>query len=109
MNPLLSIKGTIISGFALSAVLVLAIGGKLVDFEHYLRWLHYLSGITWIGLLYYFNFVQLFFQRFRYTNIEYYALIFLIKVVGKSFFWYVFFCKRCIDITSRKKYFLKNI
>ena len=58
MNPLLSIKGTIISGFILSAVLILAIGGKLVDFEHYLRWFHYLSGITWIGLLYYFNFVQ---------------------------------------------------
>ena len=58
MNPLLSIKGTIVSGFILSAVLILAIGGKLVDFEHYLRWFHYLSGITWIGLLYYFNFVQ---------------------------------------------------
>ena len=58
MNPLLSIKGTIISGFVLSAILVMAIGGKLVDFEHYLRWFHYLSGITWIGLLYYFNFVQ---------------------------------------------------
>ena len=58
MNPLLSIKGTIISGFILSAVLVLAIGGKLVEIEHYIRWLHYLSGITWIGLLYYFNFVQ---------------------------------------------------
>ena len=58
MNPLLSIKGTIISGFILSAILVMSIGGKLVDFEHYLRWFHYLSGITWIGLLYYFNFVQ---------------------------------------------------
>ena len=34
------------------------IGGKLVDIEHYIRWLHYLSGVTWIGLLYYFNFVQ---------------------------------------------------
>src|SRR5256885_3673504 len=22
------------------------------------RWIHFLSGITWIGLLYYFNFVQ---------------------------------------------------
>ena len=22
------------------------------------RWLHFLAGITWIGLLYYFNFVQ---------------------------------------------------
>jgi uncharacterized membrane protein len=26
--------------------------------EFVLRWLHYLAGITWIGLLYYFNFVQ---------------------------------------------------
>ncbi|TMI96857.1 MAG: antitermination protein NusG, partial [Bacillati bacterium ANGP1] len=26
--------------------------------ELLLRWLHFLSGITWIGLLYYFNFVQ---------------------------------------------------
>ena len=26
--------------------------------EFLLRWLHFLSGITWIGLLYYFNFVQ---------------------------------------------------
>src|SRR3990167_3827406 len=24
-----------------------------------LRWIHFLSGITWIGLLYYFNFVQI--------------------------------------------------
>src|SRR5258705_6149253 len=23
-----------------------------------LRWLHFLAGITWIGILYYFNFVQ---------------------------------------------------
>ena len=23
-----------------------------------LRWVHFLSGITWIGILYYFNFVQ---------------------------------------------------
>src|ERR671931_391691 len=23
-----------------------------------LRWLHFLAGITWIGMLYYFNFVQ---------------------------------------------------
>ena len=58
MNPLLSIKGTIISGFVLSALLIMIIGGKLVDIEHYIRWLHYLSGVTWIGLLYYFNFVQ---------------------------------------------------
>ena len=27
-------------------------------FEFLLRWLHFLSGITWIGVLYYFNFIQ---------------------------------------------------
>tara|TARA_B100000579_G_C22676678_1_gene778266 strand:- start:298 stop:1002 length:705 start_codon:yes stop_codon:yes gene_type:complete len=26
--------------------------------ELFLRWIHFLAGITWIGLLYYFNFVQ---------------------------------------------------
>ncbi len=26
--------------------------------EFLLRWLHFLAGITWIGMLYYFNFVQ---------------------------------------------------
>jgi uncharacterized membrane protein len=26
--------------------------------DFFLRWLHYMAGITWIGLLYYFNFVQ---------------------------------------------------
>src|SRR2546426_7060279 len=29
-----------------------------VGIQFLLRWLHFLSGITWIGLLYYFNFVQ---------------------------------------------------
>ncbi len=27
-------------------------------FEFLVRWIHYLSGITWIGILYYFNFIQ---------------------------------------------------
>ena len=26
--------------------------------EFLLRWLHFLAGITWIGVLYYFNFIQ---------------------------------------------------
>ncbi|MBH44004.1 MAG: hypothetical protein CMD88_00900 [Gammaproteobacteria bacterium] len=60
MNPLLSIKGTIISGFILTIILTLIIadGAIPIEAEGYLRWFHYLSGITWIGLLYYFNFVQ---------------------------------------------------
>ena len=53
--------------------------------------------------------MQRFFQRFRCTNITYCALNFLIKVVGKSFFWYVFVGKSFLEITSRKNIFLKNI
>ena len=26
--------------------------------EFLIRWLHFLSGVTWIGVLYYFNFIQ---------------------------------------------------
>ncbi len=29
-----------------------------VVYEFLLRWIHFLAGITWIGLLYYFNFIQ---------------------------------------------------
>ena len=29
-----------------------------METEILLRWIHFLSGIMWIGLLYYFNFVQ---------------------------------------------------
>ena len=60
MNPLLSIKGTIISGFLLAVVFIMILtdGAIPIEAEGYIRWLHYLSGVTWIGLLYYFNFVQ---------------------------------------------------
>lgn len=33
---------------------ILTLGGALMV----LRWIHYLAGVVWIGLLYYFNFVQ---------------------------------------------------
>ena len=53
MNPLLSIKGTIKSGFVLAVVftMILADGAFPILFIGYLRWLHYLSGVTWIGIL----------------------------------------------------------
>ena len=31
---------------------------SMEGYEFLLRWIHFLSGITWIGILYYFNFVQ---------------------------------------------------
>ena len=68
MNPLLSIKGTIISGFVLAIVfLMILTGGNIpIEAEGYIRWLHYLSGVTWIGLLYYLiSFKSLLWQRLQ--------------------------------------------
>ena len=61
MNPLKSISGTIISGVVLAIIIALATRGMSIPGVSELSvilWLHVLSGITWIGLLYYFNFVQ---------------------------------------------------
>jgi uncharacterized membrane protein len=61
MNPLKSIGGTIIGGVVLAALIVLFMPGEHmvgVQLKSLVIWLHVLSGITWIGLLYYFNFVQ---------------------------------------------------
>ena len=59
MNPLKSIPGTIISGIVLSVVIIFLLGrsGTVNPWEFWV-WVHVLVGITWIGLLYYFNFVQ---------------------------------------------------
>ena len=58
MNPLNSILGTIISGFILSVIIVLGLGATSLNGWELLVWSHVLVGIVWIGLLYYFNFVQ---------------------------------------------------
>ena len=58
MNPLTSILGTIISGFVLAVVIVLAVGTGSINIWAIEVWLHVLAGVVWIGLLYYFNFVQ---------------------------------------------------
>jgi len=61
MNPLKSIGGTIIGGVVLAIIIVLVTKGNHVTgiaANSVIIWLHVLSGITWIGLLYYFNFVQ---------------------------------------------------
>jgi uncharacterized membrane protein len=59
MNPLKSIPGTIISGIVLAVILIFVLGtsGTVNPWEFWV-WVHVLVGITWIGLLYYFNFVQ---------------------------------------------------
>jgi uncharacterized membrane protein len=69
-NILTSLPRTVLAGFVLAALLVvlyliwlgaggLSIGGPGSFWSFLLRWLHVLAGIMWIGLLYYFNFVQM--------------------------------------------------
>ena len=58
MNPLTSILGTIISGFILAALLVLGLGMSGISVWGVEVWFHVMAGVVWIGLLYYFNFVQ---------------------------------------------------
>jgi uncharacterized membrane protein len=65
-NILTDLKLTVISGFILALLLILVVrplmgGGFLPDtawLAFLFRWLHVLSGVMWIGLLWYFNFVQ---------------------------------------------------
>jgi len=59
MNPLDKISGTIVTGLVISVVI--AVGTNLVGASaanSLVIWLHVAAGVTWIGLLYYFNFVQ---------------------------------------------------
>ena len=57
MNPLLSIKGTITLGVVLALAVAYGMGNGLGGLNAVI-WLHVLAGVAWIGLLYYFNFVQ---------------------------------------------------
>ena len=55
---------TVIAGFVLAVILFLLYwitqGYSGADFgPFFFRWLHVLSGVMWIGLLWYFNFVQI--------------------------------------------------
>ncbi|MGD9742051.1 MAG: urate hydroxylase PuuD [Hyphomicrobium sp.] len=61
-NPLENLHSTLLMGFGLAviAVLILHVGqiGEHAFWAFIFRWIHVLAGILWIGLLYYFNFVQ---------------------------------------------------
>src|SRR3979409_411872 len=79
-NPLNKIRGnpnmgaiftspgrTVIAGIVLLVVIVVVIGAVTGQMTHLdmawstfaMRWLHVLSGVMWIGLLWYLNFVQI--------------------------------------------------
>ena len=65
---LTSLRNTVLAGFVLAAVVLVVMGfvtsGYSLKFDQafwlfVVRWLHVISGVLWIGLLYYFNFVQI--------------------------------------------------
>jgi len=65
---LTNLRNTVLAGFALAALVLVIVGvvtsGYSLKFDQAFwaflaRWLHVLSGIMWIGLLYYLNFVQI--------------------------------------------------
>ena len=58
MNPLKSAWGTIISGLVIALIIALVTNQTGPDSARFMIWIHVTVGITWIGLLYYFNFVQ---------------------------------------------------
>ncbi|MBD24083.1 MAG: hypothetical protein CMG46_03650 [Candidatus Marinimicrobia bacterium] len=59
---LTSLRNTVISGIILAVIIFLLIGQTSYGLAFYsalFRYLHVLSGVMWIGLLWYFNFVQI--------------------------------------------------
>jgi uncharacterized membrane protein len=59
MNPLKTVTGTLVSGLILAIIfnaLLSSAGG--FNYGNIIVWAHVFVGIIWIGLLYYFNFVQ---------------------------------------------------
>ena len=59
MNPLNTVRGAITAGFVVAIVLAIVIAPTTFHELGLARWLHIVSGITWIGLSYYFNLVQI--------------------------------------------------
>jgi uncharacterized membrane protein len=62
-----SLGRTVIAGLVLLVLIIVLVGattGSFIQVDHawgafFMRWLHILSGVMWIGLLWYFNFVQI--------------------------------------------------
>ncbi len=63
-----NLNNTIISGFVLAVVLLIVVViwhgqgaelGEMAWWSFFFRWMHVLGGIMWIGILYYFNFIQI--------------------------------------------------
>jgi len=56
-----SLGRTVLAGFVLLILIVLALGANLssIELPFLFRWIHVMVGVMWIGLLWYFNFVQI--------------------------------------------------
>lgn len=56
-----SLGRTVLAGFVLLLLIVLALGANFssVELPFLFRWIHVMVGVMWIGLLWYFNFVQI--------------------------------------------------
>jgi uncharacterized membrane protein len=59
MNPLLTVRGALSVGFVLALLVTILVAPTGFHELGLARWFHILSGIMWIGLLYYFNVVQI--------------------------------------------------
>jgi uncharacterized membrane protein len=59
MNPLNDHRHSLIAGVILAVVIAAIVGGFEVNMPGIARWFHVVSGVFWIGLLYYFNVVQI--------------------------------------------------
>ncbi len=56
-----SLGRTVLAGFVLLLLIVLALGANFssIELPFLFRWIHVMVGVMWIGLLWYFNFVQI--------------------------------------------------
>src|SRR5262252_8639582 len=59
MNPLNSIPVLIVSGVALAVVIFVIVPGSGFNELSLARWIHILSGVMWVGLLFYSNVAQI--------------------------------------------------
>jgi uncharacterized membrane protein len=59
MNPLNTVRGAITTGFVIALVVAFLIAPTGFMELGLARWFHILSGVMWIGLLWYFNVVQI--------------------------------------------------
>ena len=57
-----NLRNTVIAGFVLALIVFLIYGltefSNAVFWPFFVRWFHIMSGVMWIGILWYFNFVQ---------------------------------------------------